>query len=183
MFYKVRTEPIKLQILRVLNVRANLPKNDRTHFSNLQKGYEGEKLFDCYLEELTCNCFILNDLLLEYNNSTFQIDSLLIATNNIYLFEVKNLYGDYTQDADTIYSSTEREIINPLSQLNRSRIYLSQLLQSLGFNTPISASVVFINPEFFLYQAPSDLPYISGYQISPLSKEEILLKTTTSQQF
>lgn len=165
MFYKVRTEPIKLQILRVLMTRANPPKNDRTHFSNLQKGYEGEKRFDSYLEELTCDCLILNDLLLEYNNSTFQIDSLLIVANRIYLFEVKNLYGDYIQDADTIYSSTEREIINPLSQLNRSRIYFSQLLQSLGFDIHVSASVVFINPEFFLYQSPLDLPYIFPNQL------------------
>jgi hypothetical protein len=42
---------------------------------------------------------------------------------------------------------------------------LRQLLHSLGFKPQIDASVVFINPEFTLYQAPMDKPIILPTQV------------------
>ena len=54
---------------------------------------------------------------------------------------------------------------NPLIQLNRSESLLRQLLKNLRFNLPIEASVIFINPEFTLYQAPLNKPFIFPTQI------------------
>ena len=166
MLYKSRSESAELLILRSLNARMNLPAKDKQHYFNLQKGYEGEVLFDSETAKLQCECFILNDLLLKQNNTTFQIDSLIIHSETIYLFEVKNFEGDYYYESDRLYKKPKSEITNPLNQLNRSESLLRQLLQNLGYNIPITASVVFINPEFTLYQTPLNKPFIFPTQIN-----------------
>ncbi|MET3697195.1 nuclease-like protein [Bacillus oleivorans] len=164
--YKARTESNEIQILRVLNSRMSLTENERQHYFNLKKGYEGEVMFDFLTEKLQCDCLILNDLLLQQNNTTFQIDSLIITSETIYVFEVKNFEGDYYYESDRLYRNPNSEITNPLTQLTRSESLLRQLLKSLGFNITIKASVVFINPEFTLYQAPLNKPFIFPTQIN-----------------
>ena len=93
--FKSRSESAELLILRSLNSRMNLPAKDKQHYFNLQKGFEGEIQFDSVTAKLQLECYILNDLLLKQNNTTFQIDTLIILSETIYLFEVKNYEGDY----------------------------------------------------------------------------------------
>lgn len=166
MLYKSRSESAELLILRSLKTRMNLPVKDKQHYFNLQKGYEGEVQFDSLTATFQCECYILNDLLLKQNNTTFQIDSLLILSEAIYLFEVKNFEGDYYYESDRLYKKPKSEITNPLNQLYRCESLLRQLLQNLGYNISIIASVVFINPEFTLYQAPLNKPLIFPTQIN-----------------
>ncbi|PLR76533.1 nuclease [Bacillus sp. V3-13] len=164
--YKSRTEPADLLILKILNTRMSLSDKDKQHYFNLKKGYEGEKIFDSLTERLQCECIILNDLLLKLNNTIFQIDSLIITSETIYFFEVKNYEGDYYYESDRLYKKPNSEINNPLIQLNRSESLLRQLLQNLGINIPINASIVFINPEFTLYQTPLNKPFIFPTQVN-----------------
>ena len=95
-----------------------------------------------------------------FNNTLFQIDSLLIFLKTIYIYEVKNYQGNFYYDSDRLYTQPKSEINNPLTQLNRTESLLRQLLQSLGFHQSVVASVVFIHPEFTLYQAPLSKPFI-----------------------
>ncbi len=76
MLYKARTKSKELLIMELLNTRMNLSSTDKQYYHSLKKGYEGEVLFDALTEKLQCECFILNDLLLNINNTNFQIDSL-----------------------------------------------------------------------------------------------------------
>ncbi|MFD1852121.1 nuclease-related domain-containing protein [Oceanobacillus bengalensis] len=165
MSYKARTKPHDLIVLELLTPRMNLTTKDKHHYYNLKKGYEGELLFDSLTEKLQCECFILNDLLLEANNSTFQIDSLIITAGKIFFYEVKNHEGDYYLESDKLFKRPKLEVTNPLHQLSRSESLLSQLLLSLGYKLPIDASVVFINSKFTLYQAPLDKPIIFPTQV------------------
>lgn len=176
--YKSRTESTELLILGSLNIRMNLSDKDRQHYFNLKKGYEGEVIFDSLTEKLQCECLILNDLLLKTNNTMFQIDSLIMISETIYLFEVKNYEGDFYYESDRIYKKPKSEINNPLHQLSRSESLLRQLLHKLGFNPSIEASVVFINPEFTLYQAPLDKPFIFPTQVNHFLNK---LNTTPSK--
>ncbi len=163
--YKTRTKPVELQQLSSLDTRMTLSSKDKQHLINLTKGYEGEVQFDSLTEKLTWDCFILNDLLLKVNNTLFQIDSLLISSRKIHLFEVKNFEEDYNYEADKFIKLPQYEITNPLHQLSRSESLLRQLLLKDKINLPIDASLVFINPEFTLYQAPLDKPMILPTQI------------------
>jgi len=174
MAYKPRTKSKELIILEILNDRMILDAKYKQHYFNLKKGYEGEMLFDSLTEKLQCECLILNDLLLEVNNTIFQIDSIIITGETIYLYEVKNYEGDYYYESDSLYKKPRLETLNPLHQLIRSKSLLHKLLLNLGFNLPITGSVVFINPNFTLYQAPLDKPIIFPTQVknhlSKLSK-------------
>lgn len=165
MVYKSRTKSKELAILEILNDRMQLARKDKQHYFNLKKGYEGEVIFDSLTEKLQCECLILNDLLFEVNHTIFQLDSLIIVQGKILFFEVKNFEGDYYYESDKLYKKPKLEIINPLLQLSRSEPLLRQLLLNHGFNLPIDASVVFINPKFTLYQAPLYKPFIFPTQI------------------
>lgn len=170
MLGKPRYESDELQLLRSLHARMDLPEKEVNYYWNIQKGYEGEQRFDGWLMNLPDDWIVLHDLLFESNNTLFQIDSLLLSPGTIYLFEVKNYEGDYYLENNRWYSKTGNEIKNPLLQLNRSESLFRRLLQDLGYNPnfgspSIEAYVIFINPDFYLYQAPLDLPVIFSTQL------------------
>src|SRR5690625_3226150 len=163
--YKPRTKSTELVILELLDRRKGLSNKERRHYLNQVKGYEGEVKFDHLTEQLTCESFILTDLLRNVNNTTFQIDSLIVAPEIIYFYEVKNFDGDYYYEADRLFKKPNLEVNNPLHQLVRSESLLRQLLLRQGFNFPIDASIVFINSKFTLYQAPLNKPIIYPTQV------------------
>ncbi|MDR7002019.1 nuclease-related domain-containing protein [Neobacillus niacini] len=171
MLYKPRLLPIDLIKMRSLNARMNLTPTERKYYLNREKGFEGEVMFDILTEKLESDCLILNDLLFEFNNTEFQIDTSMIFQNTIILFDVKNYEGDYYIATDRFYTKSSEEISNPLLQLERSHSLFRQLLKSIGFQMPVEASLVFINPSFTLYQAPLDKPIIFPTQVNHLMKK------------
>ncbi|WP_286166060.1 nuclease-related domain-containing protein [Peribacillus frigoritolerans] len=163
---KSRSESIELRILRSLNARMNLPAKDKNHFDYLKNGFEGELMFDEWMTDKAHNGLILNDLLLETNRSLYQIDSLYISSNKIFLLEVKNYEGDYVMEGDQWFSSSKLEIKNPIHQLKRSELLFRRLLHEHHFSFSVAAYLVFINPEFQLYQTPLNLPIIFPSQLN-----------------
>ncbi|WP_102275792.1 nuclease-related domain-containing protein [Cytobacillus massiliigabonensis] len=167
MLLKAREESNELLICRSLNKRMNLTEKERRHYLNLEKGYEGEIQFDKLSENLHEERYIINDLLLEVNNSYFQIDTLIISQGAIHLLDIKNFKGDYYLELDKLYAvTTGREYKNPVDQLKRSAALFRQLLQNLKQNYLVETSVIFVNPEFTLYQAPMDQPFIFPTQVN-----------------
>lgn len=166
MFLKCRTESDELLTLRSLNTRMELTEKEKFHYLNLEKGFAGEVRFDQLIENLHEERYILNDLLLEVNNSYFQIDSVIITQAVIYLLDIKNFQGDCYLESDKLYSvTTKREYKNPVDQLKRSSTLFHQLLQIHKLNYLVESSVIFINSEFTLYQAPMDQPLILPTQV------------------
>lgn len=148
-----------------------LSEKEKQYFSNLQKGYDGELMFDSFIEKLQSNRLVLNDLLLKSNNTTFQIDTLLIMSDTVYVIEVKNYEGDFYFEKDKLFTRSKVEIVSPLIQLSRTESLLRQLLNNLGFTIPIQSFVVFVNPEFTLYQAPMESAFILPTQILRFIKQ------------
>ncbi|WP_317851488.1 nuclease-related domain-containing protein [Neobacillus bataviensis] len=85
MAFKGRVESDELKRLRILNIRMELSEQEKRHLFNLEKGYEGEVNFDLLTEKLQNECYVLNDLLLKSNNTSFQIDTTIIYQEPIYL--------------------------------------------------------------------------------------------------
>lgn len=123
---------------------------------NLTKGYEGELKFYYLLQEyLTSKSINLFDLRLELNKSEFQVDSLLVFQNKIFLIEVKNFDGDFVFHDDSWYSvHFKKDIQNPLQQLKRCELLLKETFHQLGIHLPIESFLIFINPTFTLYNSP-----------------------------
>ncbi len=167
MIIKERGEPKELRIFSYLNQREFLSEKEKQYYRNIQKGYKGEKYFDSLLkEQLTCHYYLLNDLLLKHNNTLFQIDSLMVLLGEVFIFEVKNYGGDFYYESERLYHKSHGERNNPLLQLQKSESLLRQLLHSRGYTPQIRAFVIFVNPEFTLYKAPLDKPFVFPTQIN-----------------
>lgn len=171
MVIKPRNNPLKLKLQGFLKYRLKLSENVKQYYLYQDKGFEGEQKFDEWLENFLGDYLILNDLLLEINNTIFQIDSMLISQETIHLFEVKNYEGDYyIKDGQWYSSFSGNEIKDPLLQLKRSESLLRQVLQSIRSNFSIKSYIVFINPDFTLLQASKELPIIYPNQINRFVK-------------
>ena len=174
--------PKDLQKRRILFARMNLSKKEKQHYIRLLKGYEGEKQFYHLIKNnLTTNSIFLHNLLLQSNNSLFQVDHTLIHAHTIFSFEVKNYEGEfYIDNGNWFVKSTKQEIRNPLNQLNKSDYLLRQLVKNLGHNIPVKSYLVFINRDFTLYQLPPNLPILLRSQLNRfiqfLNKSHVPLK-------
>lgn len=159
--------PKELQVLEQLNARMKLTADDQVYYHNLEKGYLGELKFAKLLDEqLTASPILLYDLLFEANHTEFQIDCLPIFNHKIYQFEIKYLEGDFYYYQNGWYlRNSNKEIRSPLEQLNRSHVLLRQKLQKLGYSIEINPYVIFVNPEFTLYQAPLNSQIVFPTQI------------------
>ncbi|GEK90726.1 nuclease-related domain-containing protein [Alkalibacterium kapii] len=155
MIMKERELPIQLKVLRALNKRSILLNPQTTSLDYRMKGYEGECQFDAAMKSLKCDCLVLNDLMLKVNGQTCQIDTLLITPMGATIYEVKNYEGQFVYSDDKFkIRSTNKEISNPLLQLNRSMNLLRQLMEEQRVSFPLNGLVVFINNRFTLFQAP-----------------------------
>jgi hypothetical protein len=171
MAFKDRIVSDELKKWRSLHARMVLTEEERKYYLNKEKGFEGELRFDELTEKLTGDQIILNDLLLEVNGVTFQIDTTIIFQDTIDLFEVKNYEGDYLFKQNRFYINSELEILNPLDQLKRCQTLFRQLLQNLSFKIPVEGRLIFINPEFTLYNAPENKSIIFPTQINRFMKK------------
>lgn len=163
------TKPLKTDFhkrLDILQKRKALTKDQQNLLRHLNNGHEGEKHFFQMLQDhLQCDPIQLYDLHLKVGGSECQIDSLLIFQHEILLFEIKNYQGDFLIDHNKWYKLPKREIKNPLHQLQRTELILKQFLHENNMPLTIQSHLVFINPEFHLYQASQNLPAIFPTQL------------------
>ncbi|WML58086.1 nuclease-related domain-containing protein [Neobacillus sp. PS2-9] len=157
---KPRTESKELLVWRNLHARSELTSDEKYYYRTLEKGYEGELMFDKLTKGLQCDVYILNGLLFEINNSYFQIDTLLIAPQKIYVYDVKNSEGDYLYEAEKFRRlQGGNDIKNPLHQLERCETLLRQFLK----NSAISYLLIVTLSSLTLSS-----PYIKLPMTSPL---------------
>jgi Nuclease-related domain len=171
MIFRPRPEKLELVLLQYLNARMVFSSSEAINFSNLKKGYEGELKSDVWLKGLTDEWLILCDLLLEYNGSKFQIDTLIIAYEKIYLLDVKTFEGDHSIKEDKWFMPSGKPEKNPIHQLERCETLLQRLLLDLGFTIPIESYLIFINPEFHLYTTSSYPAIIFPTQLNRFLKK------------
>lgn len=157
MAYVNREESKELKLYRSLDARMELSAQQKNRYYFIKKGYDGEVYFDLLAEKagLDQKFYILNDLLLKCDGTLFQIDSLMITQHSVIVLEIKNYEYDYYFKVDNFYSrKTNHDVNNPLHQLDRIQTLLRKLLRKIGLTLHVEGYVIFINPNFFLYQAP-----------------------------
>lgn len=173
-------EPQLLQILRCLYPRMDISFLDFQQFQRLEKGFEGERKFIEMIQQLNKDWILLYDLLLEYNQSLFQLDIILITGDHLFVFDVKNLDGEYYIEDDNWYTISNMELKNPIHQLNRSVTLLRRFLHDSGIKFSVTPYIVFINPEFTLYQEPRDLPIILPTKLPDFLRKLQMIRSSPS---
>ncbi|WP_421384262.1 nuclease-related domain-containing protein [Bacillus salacetis] len=166
MIMKGRSESKELKVLRSLDARMVLPKENKRVLASSEKGYQGELRFDEWALPLQNKVVFLNDLMLEHQGSPFQIDSCAFASNTIFHFEVKNFEGDYRVKDNIWFDPAGIEIKDPLLQMNRAGSLIRQRAQKSGYNAKVESFLVFINPKFYLYNPPDDPSIVYFPQLS-----------------
>lgn len=156
MLFKERKKPHRLEVMESLANRMNLSRDDRNKLHNWGKGHGGEVLlFDPLTKRLTCDCLILNDLFLEVKGKSCQLDALLIAERELIIYEVKNFEGEYYyQNGKMHFGHSGKEVYDPLYQIRNAESVVRQLVDQLGYHFTIKKYIVFVNPNFTLFEAP-----------------------------
>ncbi|MGY0401625.1 nuclease-related domain-containing protein [Carnobacterium jeotgali] len=163
---KNRNKSNYLCAMEALDKRMVLPDDEIQHLLNMQKGFEGEVLFDSLLEKnLDLDALILNDLLFTEKGSTFQVDSMILTGDKILLFEVKNYEGNFQFNSHHFLTFSGKEIGNPLNKLDETSIKMRQLLCKWNISFPFESTLIFVNPTFTLYNTPTVSPIIFPTQI------------------
>jgi hypothetical protein len=175
-------EPKNLTIMRYLNTRMKLSVQQKNYYLNLEKGYEGELLFNDWLGKVSNDFLILNDVRLEYNNTSFQTDTFLLSQNTLYPCEVKNYEGDFYIENDKWYAVPKKDIKNPVHQIQRSETLLRQLLRELGYHFSVEPYVIFVNPNFQLYHAPMNQPLIFPTQLNRFVNKMNMIPSTLNDR-
>lgn len=178
MIIKERELSTQLKKLFALDKRSKLLNPQTNSIEYRMKGYKGECQFDALIRTLKCDCLVLNDLMLRVNGQTCQIDTLVITSKGVTIYEVKNYEGQfvYTEEKLKILT-TNKEISNPVHQLNRTTNLFRQFMQEQKVSFPLSAHIVFINNRFTLFQAP-----IAEYFIFPTMLSHHLMKLNNIQK-
>jgi hypothetical protein len=149
-----------------------LSAEDKLQYYNLSKGFEGELLFDQLTDNLKSENLMIRDLLLKTNNSLFQIDTTMIFQKTLYLLDVKNFEGEYYFRDDGFFKIDKKHPLkDPLAQLKRAEVLFRQFIQKFGFNLTVESYLVFINPEFTLYQDSPNRQIILPTQVNQFIKK------------
>lgn len=151
MLIKGRTKSTTHLILESLYNRMTLSYGEKMEYQNQVKGFEGELQFDQLINHQNQTGLVMNDLLLNTKNTSYQMDSLLILNNHINIYEVKNYTGNYTFVDGVLTAESGHIIQNPLDQVNRKKAYLHNLLLNMGYQYTVSAYVAYVNPNFYIY--------------------------------
>ncbi|MCC5894418.1 MAG: NERD domain-containing protein [Alkalibacterium sp.] len=158
---KQRTKPELQILLELLDSRMTLHYREKQHLMTLSKGYEGEVIFDSLVERyLPSDCIVLNDLSLIIGSTPIQIDSLIVTSNAIYLYEIKNYEGNYIDMGGQFRTDSGQDIVSPAGQLNRTTTVFNKLIHQWDSVLQVVPHVVFINSYFFLYEAKKDNSFV-----------------------
>jgi hypothetical protein len=165
---KERGVPRELIILRGLRPRINFSESEESYYLYKEKGYEGEVNFDKWAVPLSVSekMIFLNDVNLNQNNNHFQVDSFGISSGTLHHFEVKNLEGDYSIDKGKWISPLGNPVKNPLIQVDKTETLLNQLVNNHSIPLTVKSHLILINPEFHLYNVPSNLPIVYPAQMN-----------------
>lgn len=163
--------------MQSLSIRGSLSRKDENYYNHLVKGFEGECTFDEWVEDSLKEHILLGDLIFKVNGTIFQLDSLVITNQKLYLYEVKNYEGEFQMDMTSLKRyQAGPELLNPLIQLQRSTILFKQLMDQMNIKIPIESYVIFINKNFTLYQSE---PHPQILVCSQLERHFESIKDTT----
>lgn len=160
MIIKQRVESEELVIHHILSNRIRFNAMEAQHYQRLKDGYRGEKIFDTYTNKIACEHLIIQDLLLSWNNTLFQIDTLLILPEIIYLYEIKYFKDDYLYGDQHLIKLPSFEVANPLHQVQKSESLLKHLLKGIGLPQKVHSYVAFVHPTFFMFETPRHHPFL-----------------------
>lgn len=161
----------ELLYLEALSTRGELTRNKKQKLEWLDRGYQGEVLYDKIFDEAgLSNIFVFRDIYLEIDGSVTQFDALVVTEDAIDINEVKNYSGNYTHANDKWYVRDVEVSENPNVQLKRAAGKLIKLRNTHNLRFNVNGRIVFTNVEFSLSSDDNNLnnaivtrPFLKSY--------------------
>ncbi|WP_108668994.1 nuclease-related domain-containing protein [Peribacillus acanthi] len=185
MILKKREIPISIIKLQALLRRLppTHPKIPQIQESLLkqQAGYKGEIAVDYQLSLLPEKDYrIFQDLRLQFNESFFQLDTLILTPQYALSLEIKNMAGTLYFDRDyhqliRTYENKEEAFPDPILQSRRHRHLFSKWLALFGFQQlPIVSLIVISSPYSIIRSSsPSNHQQVIHSAFLPTKIDEI----------
>lgn len=173
----LRNRTLSHQQLLYREARGSLSGKEREKLAREEAGYIGEVLFDSKVAGIVQNQNLIHikNFLFEYDEDMeCQIDNLVIASNLVYIFEIKNLNVDLVIDNNETWKFENGQVMSksPMGQALAQKFILQQLFNEIRVPLSVEPFVVFMNPAQMIYglypgnnvllsfQLDKKLPYI-----------------------
>ena len=151
MFLTERSKSNELKYLETLSIRAQLTEAESKTLNRLQKGFEGEALYDKIFDEAGHDkVSIFRDIWIKADKSLTQIDSLIVSDDVVVINEIKNYSGQYNYENNVWHVGNIQISDDPIIQAKRSSSKLIKIFRENHANITVDAKVVFPNPYFIL---------------------------------
>ncbi|MEN8076965.1 nuclease-related domain-containing protein [Clostridioides difficile] len=180
-----------------------IAKTNVSRVNALKSGLTGENKAKSIFEKLSNDYYVLNDLSIEIEGKTSQIDNIVVGSNGVFVIETKNINGHIVGDSNSNNITQHkvgrkggeysRTMYNPIKQVGTQVYRVSELLKKSNINIWVQGVVFFTNyqcevelqsnkiPVFSIREDGENeiLKYISSYEnnnstISIKTKEEIV---------
>ncbi|MBF0754614.1 NERD domain-containing protein [Jeotgalicoccus nanhaiensis] len=151
MFLNKRLMSPEFLYYKALEKRTELDFEERRNLYNIQKGFDGECLYDKILDEIGHeSVYILRNLYLKAGKSITQFDSIVISMDRVAVNEIKNYSGDYHYENNTWYRNGKQLKDNAHIQLSRAKGKIIQLRDEAGLHFNVEGAVIFTGDDFRL---------------------------------
>lgn len=151
MFLNKRLMSPEFLYYKALEKRAELDFEEKRNLYNIEKGFEGECLYDKIFDEIGHdNVYILRDLYLKAGKSITQFDSIIISIDRVVVNEIKNYSGDYHYENNGWYRNGRQLKDNAHNQLSRVKGKIIQLRDDANMHFDVDGAVIFMGDDFRL---------------------------------
>lgn len=171
-----------IEYLESLVGKDNVKDQDKLlkQITTLKSGIYGEDRIEFELANSHIPMFVLHDIRLEYEESTAQIDFLVITKRNTYIIECKNFYGniEINNKGDFIRWINKRPqgVYNPITQNQRHKEIIKKLRKNneKNFFTKMSFDATFDSWHKSIIVLANEKTYVNDRYAPKEIKEQIM---------
>ena len=169
---RYRNKSLRHRVLESYYYRTKLSHGDYRNLVDEIQGYRGELEYDVVMSELRADFLLVNDLMVPYGKSQFQVDGLVGYGDTIIHHEVKNYTGTYVMGGEECVSEQGHRI-DLYSQISSVNTRLYNLARRWGYRIKIISYTIFIHPEFQINGLDNDGRIVFAHQF-PAHVRELL---------
>ena len=148
----------ELMYYRALSYRLKFSNDLKKKWDVLERGFEGELLYDSIYDEILSHLYVFRDIYLSIDNNILQCDALIITDSGLIINEIKNFKGIYTYENEKWYVRNMEISDDPISQLKRTTSKLVKLNYLYNISLRTEGKLIFPNPDFSLETSHQILP-------------------------
>lgn len=140
-----------MKYLETLSIREQLTEAENKTLIRLQKGFEGEQLYDRILDEVGHDDIsIFRDIWIKADKSLTQIDSLIVSDDVVIINEIKNYSGQYIYENNIWQVGNIQISDDPIIQTKRASSKLIKIFRENHMSVTVDSKVIFPNPYFII---------------------------------